>query len=249
MDISFERGNPEQPRGHALVYFRTRSEPDKIYATYIIALPISVDFAKYVPPFLANHLGHMSLSDVSAFSLPPVPEDAGSYQEIQRLADIRDDDLLYGGTMFSFDLAEMMQAVADIVRDYGEKWAGYVKPIISVDSRYEQDSPTVNEVMYGLMSGVDRLTELSKLIGSLRFAVEGNDHKTGADIEEDIKVLARHFPEHYYIPSLLQAVMDSSTKGAQLAQLYLERCYKLSHSNDVDAREIEEKIEALKATG
>ena len=57
MDISFERGDPQRPKGHALAYFRTRSEPDKVYATYIIVLPVSVDFAKYVPPFLTSHLG------------------------------------------------------------------------------------------------------------------------------------------------------------------------------------------------
>ena len=50
MDVSFERGDPRKPKGHALAYFRSRSEPDKVYATYIIVLPISVDFAKYVPP-------------------------------------------------------------------------------------------------------------------------------------------------------------------------------------------------------
>ena len=71
MDISFEKGDPQRPKGHALAYFRTHSEPDKVYATYIIVLPLSVDFAKYVPPFLTSHLANMTLGDLSAFSLPP----------------------------------------------------------------------------------------------------------------------------------------------------------------------------------
>ena len=249
MDISFERGNPQKPKGHALAYFRTRLEPDKVYATYIIVLPISVDFAKYVPPFLASHLGSMPMSDLSAFSLPPVPEEVGSSQELQHLAEIRDDDLLYAGTMYSFDLPEMMEAVGDVVRDYSQMWSDYVKPAIAAYSENEDDSSSVSEVLYSLMSKMDKLAELSKLVGKLRFSVEGNDYQTGAEIEGEIKVLSRHLPEHYYIPSLLQAVMDSSARGAQLAQLYLDRCYKLSNGDDASARDLEEKIESLKASG
>jgi hypothetical protein len=99
------------------------------------------------------------------------------------------------------------------------------------------------------MSGRDRLTDLSKLVGKLRFAVEGNDHQTGSEMEEEIQVLGRYLPENYYIPRLLQAVMDSSARGARLAQLYLDRCYKLSNGDDAGARDLEQEIEAFKASG
>ena len=248
MDINFERGDPERPRGHALAYFRITSEPEKVYASYIIVLPVSVDFAKYVPPFLTSHLGTTSIGDLSAFALPPVPEEAGSHQELQHLADIRDDDLLYAGTMFSFDLPEMMQAVADVVRDYSRIWSDFVKPSASAETEGEQTLAGVNEVLYSLMSTRDRLAELSKLVGKMRFAIEGNDHQSGAETEEDIRVLGRYLQEQYDIPSLIQAVMDSSARGAQLAQLYLERCYKLSNGDDAGTRELEEKIETLKSS-
>lgn len=247
MDISFERGDPQKPKGHALVYFRTRSEPDKIYATYIIVLPIQVDFAKYVPPFLTAHLSSMPLSDLSAFSLPPVPEEVGSYHELLHMANIRDDDLLSAGTMYSFDLPEMMQAVGEVVQRYFQMWADHIKPAIA-DARGEEGLSAVNEVLYSLMSEGDKLTELSKLVGKLRFAVEGNDHQTGSDLEEDIKVLSRYLPEHYAIPSLLQAVTNTSAQGAQLAQFYLDRCYKLSKGDEVGVKDLEERIESLKAS-
>ena len=250
MDVTFERGDPRKPRGHALAYFRTRSEPDKVYATYIIVLPISVDFAKYVPPFLTSHLSSMPLNDLSAFSLPPVPEEVGSDRELQQLAELRDDDLLYVGTMNSFDLPEMMEAVADVVRYYSQKWSEHSKPAIALPAHErEEASVGVNEVLYGLMNERDRLTELSKLAGKLRFAVEGDDSQTSSDIVEDIKVLGRYLSERYYIPSLLQAVMDSSAKGTQLAQLYLDRCYKLSNGDEAAAHDLEEKINTLKASG
>ena len=47
------------------------------------------------------------------------------------------------------------------------------------------------------------------------------------------------------IPSLITAAVDSSAKGAQLAQLYLDRCYKLSNGDQAAAQELEEKIKGF----
>ena len=250
MEINFERGDPQKPKGHALAYFRTRSDPDKVYATYIVVLPISVDFVKYVPPFLTSHLGSTPLSDLSAFSLPPVPEEVGSHQELQQLADLRDDDLLFAGTMHSFELTEMMQAVGDVVRHYSQTWSDHAKAAVVIPGgEPDEGLSTVNEVLYSLMSERDRLAELSKLVGKLRFAVEGNDRQTGVEMEEEIRLLARYLPEQYCISSLLQSVVDSSARGAHLAQLYLDRCYKLSRGDDAGAQHLDEKIQTLKASG
>ena len=248
MDVTFERGDPQRPKGHALAYFRTQLEPDVVYATYIIVLPVSVDFTKYVPPFLASHVGNVPLSELSAFSLPPVPEAIASHQELHHLAEIRDDDLLYAGSMYSFDLPAMMQAASDAVQYYAELWSDRMKPTTALEASTEDDHSSVNEVLYSLMNQPDRLAELSKLVSSLRFAVEGNDTHTGAEMEEEIKLLGRHLPEHYYIASLLLAVRDSSARGAQLAKLYLDRCYRLSNRDEVAAKELEDRIEALKSS-
>ena len=249
MDISFERGDPGRPKGHALVYFRTRMEPDKVYATYIIVLPISVNFSKYVPPFLTAHLGNMAVGDLSAFSLPPVPDEASSYLELQHLAELRDDDLLFAGTMHSFDLPEMMQAVGDVVNQYSQMWSDYAKPAVASSAERELDSAGVNEVLYGLMSRGDRLGELSKFVGKLRFAVEGNDGQTSTEMQEEMEILSRHLPEDYYIPRLIEAVMDPSARGSQLAKLYLDRCYKLSNGDDAGACDLEEEINVLQTSG
>ena len=70
MALEFIRGNPDAPVGHAIVYFSDSSDPGKTGATYIMVLPISVDVAKYVPPFLSGHLESMGSSDVSRFRIP-----------------------------------------------------------------------------------------------------------------------------------------------------------------------------------
>ena len=248
MDISFDRGDAQRPKGHALAYFRTHSEPDKVYATYIIVLPLSVDFAKYVPPFLTSHLANMTLGDLSAFSLPPVPEEVASYQELEHLAEIRDDDLLYAGTMLSFDLSQMMEAVGEMVNEYARMWSENARPSPEVGPAHPEDSSSVNEILYSMMSQKDRLGELSKMVGKLRFALEGDDRQTGQEVEEEIQILGRYLPEQFYVASIVQAASDSSAKGAKLAQLYMDRCYKLSNEDEAAARELEAQIENLKAS-
>ena len=56
MDVVFDRGSKERPRGHALLYFRSASDPEEVWVTYLVILPISVDVSKYVPPFLMNQV-------------------------------------------------------------------------------------------------------------------------------------------------------------------------------------------------
>ena len=56
MSLDFTYGNPVSPRGHALVYFSDVQEQN-YYASYIVLLPVTVDVAKYVPPFLMNQVG------------------------------------------------------------------------------------------------------------------------------------------------------------------------------------------------
>ena len=50
MDLYFDRGDHGSPSGHALLYFKVDTEPDKVYASYIVTLPIKADLTKYVPP-------------------------------------------------------------------------------------------------------------------------------------------------------------------------------------------------------
>ena len=118
MDLVFDNGDSQHPKGHALLYFRVDTEQDKVYATYVVTLPVKSDLTKYVPPFLASHLGNMPLSALSAFAMPPVPEALDAYSELERLSQLRQDDLVYGGSMFSFDLARMMEMATEAVQVY-----------------------------------------------------------------------------------------------------------------------------------
>ena len=85
MALDFDSGNPNLPRGHAIIYFRARYDPETLLAIYAITLPIAFDFSKFVPPFLTAHLAADPMKELKAFSLPPVPEQVESYEYLQRV--------------------------------------------------------------------------------------------------------------------------------------------------------------------
>ena len=245
MDLDFDKGTPHEPKGHAIIYFRVRYEPDKLMATYVVTLPMAVDFTKYVPPFLASHLATEPLKGLSAFSLPPVPEEVESHEHLVRLAEMRSDDLVYGGTLSANDTPEMMQASSDAVEKYSRLWADFVGSSATATSEISDSGLDVNDVLYSLMNGRDRLQELSKLIGKLRFAVEGDDHALSAEAQQQITLVGRHLPERYQVTTLLRVAADATRKGATLAKLYLDRCYRILEGDDNGVAELEKGIKEL----
>ena len=265
MDLTFERGDSQRPRGHALVYFRVDTEPDKLYASYIVVLPVKADFGKYVPPFLASHLGNLPLNNFSSFAMPPVPEEVGGLGELERLSDQRQDDLVFGSSMFSFDLPRMMEAITDAVQSYSDLCAAYydreglagaasAEPLPAgaspeVDSGPEDTSYSVNEVLFSLMSERDKLAELSRLLGKLQFAQEGSDDSMTGEVTEEITALSRHLPDEFQVLNLLAAAREATGQGSRLAQLYLDRCFRLSDGDLATAQSLEVQIEELRGEG
>ena len=273
MDVIFDRGDSQSPRGHALLYFRVDTEPGKVYATYVVTLPVKSDLTKYVPPFLASHLGNMPLSDLSAFAMPPVPEAIGSFAELERMSQLREDDLVYGGNMFSFDLARMMEMATEGVQVYsglcsdalamnstpadgaaaaiGEELRETLESAGSAAPEPEPEpeldgSLNVNEVLFSFMSESDKLGELSKLLGQLRFAVDGSDQANAGEVSAEITVLARHLPENFRVNDLLEMARDNSERSSQLAKLYIDRCFRLSAGEEGAADELAIQIQLLR---
>jgi len=262
MDLSFDIGDPQRPKGHAVLYFRVDTEPDKVYATYVVTLPIKSDLGKYVPPFLATHLGGLPLNDLSAFAMPPLPEPVDSHAELERISQMRQDDLVYAGSMFSFDLARMMESVTEAVQAYSDLWVkcfgdaeastlGVIEEVATPEPAApdvdDDQSFQVNEVLFGLMSESDKLAELARLLGSMRFAAEGGDAGTVDEMSREITTLARHLPETFQVSSLLAVAKDTSQKGSRLAQLYLDRCFRLSAGDYSAVQGLDDEIRTLEA--
>ena len=262
MDLSFDIGDPQRPKGHAVLYFRVDTEPDKVYATYVVTLPIKSDLGKYVPPFLATHLGGLPLNDLSAFAMPPLPEPVDSHAELERISQMRQDDLVYAGSMFSLDLSRMMESVTEAVQAYSDLWvqcfgdagASTVEaieeaptPEPAAPESNDDQSYQVNEVLFGLMSESDKLAELARLLGTMRFAAEGGDAGTVDEMSREITTLARHLPDTFQVSSLLAVAKDTSQKGSRLAQLYLDRCFRLSAGDYPAVQGLDDEIRALEA--
>ena len=239
MDLYFERGAKETPKGHALVYFRQKYDPETVLATYVIALPIKVDVSKYIPPMFASQMQGMASQDLSGFAFPPLPEKFESLDLLRHMAETRDDDLIDGGTGDSNDPMELIQLVSELQQEYSRLWEQ------SLEARVLPEASTVNELIYELMGEQDKLSELSKLVGKLRFASEGSDTRLMKETEDEISVLAKYMPEHYWIPKLIQTTEMPAASAAILAQLYLERCYKLHEEDYRRLQELEQEIQRL----
>ena len=249
MDLIFDLGNSKKPKGHALVYFRDHLDSEKVYATYLVVFPLPVNIAKYIPPFLASSLGSASLSDISSFPMPPVPEEVESHSRLMRLAQSRDDDLIYGGTMSGSDVASSMHAIGEIAQRYTDMWTEFDQSQVPAITEASEEGIGVSEVMYSLLSEKDRLNELSKLLAKFRFSVEGMDRQLQKETEDEIKTLGRYLPEHFRIDRLIEVAKDASEKGTRLAQLYMSRCYVLSEGKGDEVEHLEQEITALEASG
>src|SRR5437763_7710520 len=112
--LTFERGDPDYPVGHAFLIFRVPGEANEVAATYLVVPPIAIDFAKYVPPLIAASLGASGLMAQTSFlPVPPAPEQV-SLDDVRHLAELRGGDLLDAGSTGGLDLASLLARVADL---------------------------------------------------------------------------------------------------------------------------------------
>jgi len=241
--VRFERGDPDRPRGHALLYYR--STDGQILATYVVVLPIAINPAKYIPPAFAQRISEQTT--VAATALPPIPEAMESVEAVQRLADLRGDDLLDGGVV-SAEPERLMMQTHEIANEYAERYKAVTDaaPAAPVES---MEAPDEDELRWVLMDEKARIEELAKLTGQLRYAVDGADsHQLGPTIAK-IEKLARHLPEKYRLDEFVRGAQRPGETGRRLAELYIDRCYKLSNEQYETLAGLDTEIAALEASG
>ena len=252
MEIRFEQGSPTEPKGHAVVYFKDQTDETRVVATYLVVLPVSVDVAKYMPPFLSAQIGSIRDQDFSAFAFPPVPEGGHSVTTLKFLATIRGDDLLFAGSMDLSQTSALVELTNEIVQAYALEYNKFLKNREEAEQSTVSEPPgsAINEILYEFMGERDRLTELTKLVSRLRFAVDGQDSTQIKEVQDEVSILSKYLPERFAVSKLLSAASFNTNPGTELAHLYLERCYKLIDEDYVTLKVIEEKIQELEdATG
>jgi hypothetical protein len=240
MQLIFERGDRDAPVGHALIYFRS---DDTILATYISVPPISFDISKYVPGFMANMMQGMDLGlgdQIVATPLPPIPEEVSSYDHLVALAERRKDDLVFAGGAYRGDPMRLAAETAEAAREYGELYsaAAPIEPEVAASRAASADA-----ARYAEMSEGEKLNELTTLVGRLRDAVGRG--QTDPEVEGQLQALAGSLPPKYRPHDVIESAHVFGDRGQKLAELYLERCYKLFHEDYLDLERIDREIEAL----
>ena len=250
MDFTFERGSADNPRGHALIYFQSSHDAGELLATYLVVLPIQVDVSKYVPPFLMNQIGEMGAKELSAFAFPPAPEQVSGMSYIQELAQAREDDIIFGGTISTMDVTSLLGTVNEAIGWYADLCSDQVQqPDALPEEIDDEDSLSVNDVLYGLMSDQDKLSELTRLVGRLRDAVGSGDLALAGETRSEIMALGRHLPESHQVSRLAEAASSGGENSAQLASLYLQRCFHLMSEEYVKLGQVEEDIRGIEEAG
>ena len=246
MDLQFELGDSANPRGHALVYFNDTGT-GACFASYVVLLPITVDVSKYVPPFLMNQVGEIGPGDMSAFAFPPAPEEVEGLEFLIALAETRHDDLIFGGEYTATDVTSAMMKVNDVVQAYLELYDDGID-LVSGDNKVpipEKTAYQVNDIMYSMMSESDKLGELTKLVGRMRYAIESDEETLVNETESDLAALSSYLPDTFQLPLLIEWACKEGQRASDIANLYLRRCYHLSLEEYEDLGKVEEQIKAL----
>jgi hypothetical protein len=256
--LTFELGSPDRPRGHALFYVRTSADPDAVLVSYLVVLPVSVDVTRYLPPFLTQSLGGSMggmMGDQGAIAWPPIPETFESAGRLRALAEVRGDDLIFGGTVNAEQVEALMHAASQAASEYYERYArdtlASVEAVAPAGAVAEHDAPSdlsVDEVLYSLLGDRERLGELVKLVGVLRDAVERRDPRGVDSAAEDVRRLGRHLAAKYQIDALLDAAQMSGERGRRLTELYVERCYRVVNEDYAGLESVDAQIRSLQGS-
>ncbi|MGI5834980.1 MAG: hypothetical protein ACOX87_00635 [Chloroflexota bacterium] len=249
MLLTYERGDAQRPKGHALLYFKSWSDPSSLFATYLIVPPISVEISKYIPPMFAGQFQQLGAGGINVFPYPPIPEKVQSEGFLKQMAQARDDDLIFGGSIDTSSPERLLHAAAEAANQYFQSFSSYIAsvPAQEIEAAPEEEvgSVDVSEVLYGLMSERDRLAELAKLSGQLRYAIGGHDTRLANDTVSEIDRLAKYLPEKYKAKEVSKAAQRPGEQGDRLTQLYLDRAYRLADEDYEGVKRIEEEIQKL----
>jgi hypothetical protein len=227
MDLIFELGDATTPRGHALVYFR--APDDRLLATYVIVPPVPIELGKYLPSMFTAQMPALVLPQNTAMPLPPLPEPCESHAALERLARLRDDDLVDGGAIAGAGPEQLLFAATEAAQAYAERYQAYLD---SAPPALE-DQPALPELdtedlLLSLMSDRDRLSDLARRTGQLRYAVEGGDQGAIAEAVQAMERIGRHLAAKYRVEELIVAARGTGPRSQRLADLYLQRAFKLA---------------------
>lgn len=247
MDPTFERGDRSAPRGHALLYFRSALDPSDVWATYVVVPPIQMDLSKFVPPMFAAQLPMEMPRGPNAFPLPPFPEKVPGVAWLEAVAAAREDDLLNGGSLDTSDLQRMLLGMAEAAQAYATLCGDWANRVPASETEALPTEVDVDDLFYSLMSDQERIGKLAKLLGTLRYAMEGSDLRTIEETAREMEKVARHLDAKYRAAALSAAARQPGEESLRLAQLYVERAYRVAAEDYGALESLDRQITQIEA--
>jgi hypothetical protein len=170
---------------------------------------------------------------------------------LRELAERRGDDLCDMGTLLITDDNQRLAFAAEGCMEYAELYAAYQQrsPVTAEPSQPEQsplDDVDVDDVVASMLPERDRLSEIARLIGQSRYALETGDRRQLDEVTKTMHRLARSLPEKYRADLLVEAALRTDNTGPRLAELYLQRAYKLLDEDYIGIPPIEQEIRDLR---
>ncbi len=240
MQLIFEHGDRAMPVGHALLYFR--DENGSVVATYVSVPPITFDLTSYLPGFLTGAMQGLDLGNAMiAAPMPPIPEQVPNEDYLRALAERRRDDLVFAGAVNRSNPMQLAAETQEAAREYGELYGASQLPEAAPEAASPADEADAGQ--FADLSEGEKLTELSMLTGRLRDSIQRGS--TDTEIERQMRGLAQTLPAKYRVWEVLQAASVPGERGQRLAQLHLERCFKLYNEDYLDLERIDREIDAV----
>ena len=91
------------------------------------------------------------------------------------------------------------------------------------------------------------MSELAKLVGKLRYAVEGHDSILAEEAESDINLLGQQLADSHQVSRMLAAAKSGGDKGERLTDLFLKRSFHLVHEEYVKMGTVEAEINEIES--
>ncbi|HET9111594.1 MAG TPA: hypothetical protein VFN78_12270 [Ktedonobacterales bacterium] len=268
MSLRFELGDADAPRGHAILYARLSGPGERYVATYCVTLPIAFSLGKYLPPMFAGQFPAEALgegAEMAAMPIPPMLEEAESYEALRQMAERRGDDLCDIGTLLITDDSQRMAFAAEASAEYGRSYAqfqarwpkpqagaasaatsGSAGASSAAQSGSSLDELDTKMIVASALPERDRLGELARLAGQARYAMDGHDTRLLEEVSGQMRMLASTLPEKYRADQLVEAAIRPDDTGARLAELYLQRAYRLLDEDYINIPPIEQQIRELR---
>ena len=95
------------------------------------------------------------------------------------------------------------------------------------------------------MNESELLTEVTKLVGKIKFSKDNNEINEINEIKDDIKTISSIIPENRKIDKLLQYVDLDNTNSEAIISAYISRAYGLLNEDYIKVKELEDQIHKL----